>query len=415
VAGNDANSGISSSAAWRTIARVISELSSLAPGDGVLFKGGDVWTEQFDINQAAGSATSPLIFSSYGSGRPVLDEGNHNRYCIDAIGTTARYLLFNNFECRHATEQGVTFQTAGGSMPGITVENFYIHNTGPGCAGSSGPCVGNDPGGYLNQLDFEDFGQGKDGVHFIGNTVRWAGGHNCLEVHHDTGAVLVKGNTVGPGCVHVVLDVKGIGSPTTPAVITQNVASCGYSQGLCGCQGASCNPTPSFYTENVYSPNETLTYSLNMAYDSGVGFQFCPGGCANGSGCAMNVKYYNNSVYIKNSVADSFAFYGSGSCDGAPVASTAIDLRNNIFDGSTIAISGVRSVTENYNDVGGQQGNAGFTINGSSAEGPNDKSNLNPDYVNAAASPPNLALQSGSPLINAGQSGLTTNKNIGAY
>jgi hypothetical protein len=379
----------------------------------VLFKGGDVWTQQFDIKGAVGSAADRIIFSSYGSGRPVLDEQGHNRYCIDALGTSAKYLTFNNFECRHATEQGVTFQTPGGTMPGITVENFYIHNAGPGCANSSSACVGNDPGGYLNQLDFEDFGQGADGVHFINNTVKWAGGHNCLEVHHDTGAVLVKGNTVGPGCVHVVLDVKGIGSPARPALITQNVASCGYSQGLCGCQSASCNPTPAFYTENVYSPQETLTYSLNMAYDSGVGFQDCPGGCANSSGCAMNVKYYNNTAYIKSSVPNSFAVYANGRCDGAPVSSTAIDLRNNIFDGSVVSISGLHSVIENYNDIGGAQGNAGF--NSQQNEGANDLSNVNPQYLNASANPPNFRLQSGSSLINAGQPGLTSNANIGAY
>ena len=73
------------------------------------------------------------------------------------------------------------------------------------------------------------------------------------------------------------------------------------------------------------------------------------------------------------------------------------------------------SVTENYNDIGGAQGNAGFRVNGSSTEGPNDKSNVNPLYVNASATPPNYRLQSGSPLINAGQTGLTYNNNIGAY
>src|SRR5207244_8388088 len=89
IAGRDSNAGTSSAAPWQTIRRVMDELSSLAAGDGVLFKGGDVWTEQFDVNRAVGSAANPIVFSSYGSGRPVLDEGGHNRYCIDALGTTA--------------------------------------------------------------------------------------------------------------------------------------------------------------------------------------------------------------------------------------------------------------------------------------------------------------------------------------
>jgi hypothetical protein len=82
-----------------------------------------------------------------------------------------------------------------------------------------------------------------------------------------------------------------------PAAVKHNMATRGYSHHLCGCQDSSCDPTPAFYIENVYSPAETLTYSMNVAYDSGVGFQDCPGGCANGSGCAMNVKYYNNDAH----------------------------------------------------------------------------------------------------------------------
>jgi hypothetical protein len=114
-------------------------------------------------------------------------------------------------------------------------------------------------------------------------------------------------------------------------------------------------------------------------------------------------------------VPDSFALYANGSCDGAAVSSTAIDLRNNIFDGSVVSISGLHSATENYNDIGGLQGNAGFSVNGSSTEGANDRSNANPNYMSTSVTPPNLHLQSTSPLINSGQAGLTNNNNIGAY
>ena len=43
--GNDANNGLSSSAAWKTIAKVNGV--SLAPGDTVLLKRGEVWREAF--------------------------------------------------------------------------------------------------------------------------------------------------------------------------------------------------------------------------------------------------------------------------------------------------------------------------------------------------------------------------------
>ena len=117
------------------------------------------------------------------------------------------------FECRFTVSQGVTFQTSGGGMPGIVVQNMYIHNTGPGAYHTNGPVVGSDPGGYLNQLDFEDFGQGADGVQFLNNVVKWCGGHNCLEVHEDSGPVVVQGSAVEPGCVHGCIDTKGVGTP----------------------------------------------------------------------------------------------------------------------------------------------------------------------------------------------------------
>jgi hypothetical protein len=165
VGGSDSNSGTSSSAPWQHISKVMSVISSsgLSAGDGVLFKGGDTWTEQFDVSGAAGSASNPIVFSTYESGPAVLDEQGTNNYCIDALATTAKYLIFNNFECLHAKKQGVTFQTNGGTMPGITVENFYIHNTGPGCYSSNVACVGTDDGTYANQLDFDTSGRARTG------------------------------------------------------------------------------------------------------------------------------------------------------------------------------------------------------------------------------------------------------------
>jgi hypothetical protein len=64
------------------------------------------------------------------------------------------------------------------------------------------------------------------------------------------------------------------------------------------------------------------------------------------------------------------------------------------------------SIIDKYNDIGGAQGNASFSMNGSSRPGANDMINVNPLYVNSAAAPPNYHLQSGSPLMDAGEAGL---------
>ncbi|HJU10572.1 MAG TPA: hypothetical protein VJ728_06835 [Candidatus Binataceae bacterium] len=307
-------------------------------------------------------------------------------------------------------------------MPGIRVVNFYIHNTGPGCSDSDRPCVGFDDNKYANQLDFEDSSQGADGVQLINNTVKWCGGHNCLQVHHDTGNVVVEGNKVGPGCVHSCIDVKGIGRPEAPAVVSFNTATCGESAELCGCEvNHTCGKAqnPAFYTENVYSPSEVVTFYGNVAYDTGIGFQDCRGGCSNDSGCAMDVNYYNNTVYIARTIPNSYGLYADITCAGpASSGPQRITLRNNIFDGasnySVFVGTGFSAVSEDYNNIGGMQGSPGFKINGSARKGPHDLSNVDPRYVNVAAH--DFRLLHGSPCIDAGLTMLTDGlRNLGAY
>jgi len=68
--GNDARSGGSPSAAWKSIARV--NRSSLKPGDTVLFAKGGVWRETL-LMSASGSKGKPITFGAYGEGeRPVI-------------------------------------------------------------------------------------------------------------------------------------------------------------------------------------------------------------------------------------------------------------------------------------------------------------------------------------------------------
>jgi IPT/TIG domain/Putative Ig domain/Right handed beta helix region len=70
VGGNDNNNGTSQSTPWQTIAKVNS--SKFSPGNQILFKSGDTWREQLSIT-SSGTASSPLVFGSYGSGAaPVI-------------------------------------------------------------------------------------------------------------------------------------------------------------------------------------------------------------------------------------------------------------------------------------------------------------------------------------------------------
>src|SRR6266850_6955024 len=71
-AGNDAASGTSSTAAWRSVAKV--NATALAPGDTILFAGGSTFAGLLQP-QGSGSSASPIGFGSYGAGSATLSGG----------------------------------------------------------------------------------------------------------------------------------------------------------------------------------------------------------------------------------------------------------------------------------------------------------------------------------------------------
>jgi parallel beta helix pectate lyase-like protein len=71
--GSDSNSGTSPSQAWQTIARVND--AQLHPGDGVLFQGGQTFSDDTLMPNVSGTATAPIVFGSYGSGQATITMG----------------------------------------------------------------------------------------------------------------------------------------------------------------------------------------------------------------------------------------------------------------------------------------------------------------------------------------------------
>jgi hypothetical protein len=105
--GNDGNDGRSTSTPWKTIAKVNS--TSLNPGDAVLFRSGDTFFGQINVNQS-GSAASPIRFASYGSSseKPVINGAvrltNWTAYSGSIYSTHAPQFIKN----LHANEQQMT-------------------------------------------------------------------------------------------------------------------------------------------------------------------------------------------------------------------------------------------------------------------------------------------------------------------
>lgn len=80
--GSDANSGLSTSAPWRTLAKV--QGAALKPGDVVAFRRGDSWSGGLTISQS-GSSAGLLTFGWYGSTsdpRPTIKGGSNGYYFL---------------------------------------------------------------------------------------------------------------------------------------------------------------------------------------------------------------------------------------------------------------------------------------------------------------------------------------------
>jgi Right handed beta helix region len=71
--GSDLNSGTSPAEAWRTVARV--DAAHLSRGDGVLFEGGQTFSDQVLMPSSSGTAGQPIVFGSYGPGQATITQG----------------------------------------------------------------------------------------------------------------------------------------------------------------------------------------------------------------------------------------------------------------------------------------------------------------------------------------------------
>jgi hypothetical protein len=437
--GSDSNNGLSSSSPWKTLTKVNATLSSLKPGNSILFARGSTFvasssgamiTLPHPLNGAAGK---PITFGSYGSGNKPIFNGNHTSIaCFDACAASSdggcvpsggvplwSYITINGLECDNTTEIGIGFKQQASSspvpMPGIVIENNTVNHTG------SHP----DPGTYDNQVELLEYAYTADGIKMLSNDIRNPGGHNGLQIHGDTGSPLAQFNTcVGPW-EHNCIDIK----ETRGAVVDSNVAYEPASSGTVA--GEAFN-----YQATQVSPND-VTFTRNVAYGPMTGAALvCNWGatfdgptCVRGN-CNTTCNIYNNTL---NSTAGA-AFATDFACVPAGQEHTTIDIRNNILDAIRAiyvraACGSNTSITWDYNDDCATRSTGGVSCwlwpNGVSystlssfqagtGQGTHDLFAVNPDYVDFAAG--DLRLLSSSPLIGKGLPNLVPGmSDIGAY
>jgi hypothetical protein len=128
--GDDAQTGISASQAWRTLAKVNG--FKFQPGDRILLKSGSFWQEQL-APASSGTPDAPTVIDRYGNGAYPRIDGNGK--FADAVrlynveGIEVRHLEVTNHGDTPAARRGVhIFLDNFGTARHIVVSGLYIHN-----------------------------------------------------------------------------------------------------------------------------------------------------------------------------------------------------------------------------------------------------------------------------------------------
>jgi hypothetical protein len=132
-AGSDNASGASPSSAWQTIARV--NAASLQPGDTVLFQGGSTFGGLLYLGPGeGGTASAPIAFGSFGSGKATLSGGTGGAmFAYDVAGISVRNLNFVGSGASSNTTDGIGFYNdlAGNvKLQSITIDGVDVSGFG---------------------------------------------------------------------------------------------------------------------------------------------------------------------------------------------------------------------------------------------------------------------------------------------
>ncbi len=124
TAGNDSNSGTSTTAPWRTVAKVNGRTYS--PGDFILFKRGQTWNETLIVS-SSGASGKHITYGAYGTGnRPVFNGGNTRSHCVEA--NNKDYITFSNLDANDGATNG--FYVHDGDSHDFLVEDCIARSAG---------------------------------------------------------------------------------------------------------------------------------------------------------------------------------------------------------------------------------------------------------------------------------------------
>ena len=181
AAGNDANPG-TNAAPWQTLGKV--NAVSFVAGDHIYLRGGDTFTASLNPN-TSGAPGNPIVFSSYGSGRAIINGGNGQ-----GIGISQSNITIDNLNV-----------IGNGRKNGNTASGINVGN-------SSNVIISNvDVGGFLwngVELNVNTATITHVNTHDNGFSGIWASGGSDIHISYCTA-------DNNPGCPAVTTNWSGSG------------------------------------------------------------------------------------------------------------------------------------------------------------------------------------------------------------
>jgi len=202
--GSDNNTGGSVSQPWQTISKLNS--THFYPGDSIFFKGGDTISGIIYVTaQDSGTDANPVVFSSYGNGRAVINGGTGATfYGYNSGGFTIENINFIGSGWTSNTNSGVIFYTD--TSNGHKFKHIYIDHCDLYGFGQSGIVIGGYHSTYpgydgirITNVNVNSVGQkGIFLFDFAGQTSSLYGHKNlyighCKVMHSGIEGILVSG------------------------------------------------------------------------------------------------------------------------------------------------------------------------------------------------------------------------------
>src|SRR5688500_1392522 len=130
--GSDSKSGTSSTSPWRTIDRVNKQ--TLKAGDKVLFQGGKSFSGGLYVPSGeGGNSTTPVTFSTYGSGRAIINSGYKPGVDVaQTAGVHISNLNFNGAGMSSNKTPGIYFHVdwSNRKLYNVHIKNVEVKNYG---------------------------------------------------------------------------------------------------------------------------------------------------------------------------------------------------------------------------------------------------------------------------------------------